>query len=374
MGISLTAGMRANLTNLQSTAKMMEQTAVRLNTGKKVNSALDDPISYFTAREHMNRSSDLATLKNGMGESIQTITSANNGIESITSLLEAAKAKAESAKSVDAGSGFITQSLDLSGVEIGDEVVIGGDTFTAAAASDAAAGEFKVGDTDSATAAELSAIINATTETDNDMEVTNINNSQLTIKRADDSDMVAGDITIASAYENNFSEAFIAASDELSQLQTQYNELLNQIDTLQSDSGYKGVNLLQASDTLTVKFEGSNNLTINGFDADSNSLGVTDATWTDGGSITGDITKLDDAISTLESKASSLASSLSIVTTRQDFTTNMINTLITGADNLTLADMNEEGANMLMLQTQQSLGANSLNMAAQTAQSVLRLF
>jgi flagellin-like hook-associated protein FlgL len=52
----------------------------------------------------------------------------------------------------------------------------------------------------------------------------------------------------------------------------------------------------------------------------------------------------------------------------------MINTLNDGADNLTLADMNEEGANMLMLQTRQSLGTTSLSMASQSAQSVLRLF
>ena len=58
MAISLTAGMRSNLINLQNTAKLMEQTAVRLNTGKKVNSALDDPISYFTAKDHMSRVSD----------------------------------------------------------------------------------------------------------------------------------------------------------------------------------------------------------------------------------------------------------------------------------------------------------------------------
>ena len=373
MGISLTAGMRSNLINLQNTARMMEQTSVRLNTGKKVNSALDDPISYFTAREHMSRASDLATLKNGMSESIQTITSANNGIESIINLLEAAKAKAESAKSADTGSGYITQQIDLSGVAIGDKITIGGDEYTAAAATSLGDGEFKVGDTDSATAAELASVINGTVETDNDVDAITINGASI-ILEISGQDMVAGDVVIASADEDAFSESFISASDELSQLQGQFNELLDQVDALQTDAGYKGVNLLQASDTLTVKFEGSNELVISGFDADSNSLGVADATWTGSGSITTDITNLETAIKTLESKASSLASSLSIVTTRQDFTTNMINTLTTGADNLTLADMNTEGANMLMLQTQQALGTNSLNMAAQTAQAVLRLF
>jgi flagellin-like hook-associated protein FlgL len=52
----------------------------------------------------------------------------------------------------------------------------------------------------------------------------------------------------------------------------------------------------------------------------------------------------------------------------------MINTLNTGADKLTLADMNEEGANMLMLQTRQALGTTSLSLSSEAAQSVMRLF
>ena len=63
-----------------------------------------------------------------------------------------------------------------------------------------------------------------------------------------------------------------------------------------------------------------------------------------------------------------------IVTTRQTFTDTMISTLQTGADNLTLADTNEEGANLLMLQTRQSLGTSSLSMSSQSAQAVLKLF
>ena len=76
----------------------------------------------------------------------------------------------------------------------------------------------------------------------------------------------------------------------------------------------------------------------------------------------------------LRAQASALSSNLSVVTTRLDFTQNMINTLNTGADNLTLADMNEESANMLMLQTRQALGTSSLGMASDAAQAILRLF
>ncbi len=90
--------------------------------------------------------------------------------------------------------------------------------------------------------------------------------------------------------------------------------------------------------------------------------------------INADIARLDSARTDLRSEAKNLADNLSTITIRQDFTSNMINTLNDGADNLTLADMNEEGANMLMLQTRQGLGTSSLSMASQAAQSVLRLF
>jgi flagellin-like hook-associated protein FlgL len=86
------------------------------------------------------------------------------------------------------------------------------------------------------------------------------------------------------------------------------------------------------------------------------------------------IAQLDSARSALRSEAQKLSTNLSTITIRQDFTSGMINTLEDGAAELTNADMNEEGANMLMLQTRQSLGTTSLSLASQAAQSVLRLF
>ncbi|MEL7527540.1 MAG: flagellin, partial [Pseudomonadota bacterium] len=71
---------------------------------------------------------------------------------------------------------------------------------------------------------------------------------------------------------------------------------------------------------------------------------------------------------------STFGTNLSIVENRQDFTNALINTLEEGAGQLTLADTNEEGANLLALQTQQSLASTSLSLAAQADQNVLRLF
>jgi flagellin len=270
--ITLTGGMRANLVSLQQTNNLMETTQKRLSTGKKVNSALDDPVAYFTSMAHEQRASDLAGRKDQMSESIQMVKAANAGIESIRTLIEAAKSLA-----------------------------------TAAASSD-----------------------------------------------------VTVDIT---------------------SLSDQYNIVRAQIGEMALDSGYKGINLLD-NDSTTVKFDedGTSSLTLQGFDASATvGLAITASTWNGIGStvkdaIDDDIALLDAAVSTLRKESSKMSNNLSIITARQEFTQGMINTLKDGAAGLTNADMNEEGANMLMLQTRQALGTTSLSLASQAAQSVLRLF
>ncbi len=181
-------------------------------------------------------------------------------------------------------------------------------------------------------------------------------------------------------------------SAEAASLQTQFNSLLDQIDDLADDSGYKGINLLGGEDeTLEVAFDasGTSSVTLEGFDGSASGLEIAavdtagTAMWVsdEGTAASINSVQIDDAIddldaarTTLRTEAKELSDNLSTITIRQDFTSNMINTLNDGADNLTLADMNEEGANMLMLQTRQGLGTASLSMASQAAQSVLQLF
>jgi len=272
--VSLTAGMRSNLITLQQTNDLMERTQTRLATGRKVNTALDDPVKYFAALGHTQRANDLAYRKSDMNEAIQTIKAASNGIDSISGLIESARSLAQSAMSIDATG---TQNL---------------------------------------------------------------------------ADRTA--------------------------LSVQFNEVMSQIDSLAGDSGYKGINLLSSGSSLTVAYDetGSSSSTVNGFDATSDGLTLNDAanTWQTQGDVTAAIAQLDTARDNLRTQTKSLTTSLSTITTRLDFTKNMINTLEDGAAKLTLADMNEEGANMLMLQTRQALGTTSLSMASQAAQAVLRLF
>ena len=126
--ISLTAGMRANLVSLQNTTSLLNRTQERLSSGKKVNSALDNAVSFFTASAHMSRAANLTSLKDQMGEAVQAIKAADKGISAITSLIDQAKALGEAAK----GASKNQVKIQFSQVTAGESVDIGGATYTAA--------------------------------------------------------------------------------------------------------------------------------------------------------------------------------------------------------------------------------------------------
>src|SRR3954452_778275 len=90
--IVLTAGVRSNLLQLQQTSDLITATQTKLATGKRVNSALDNPINYFTAQGLSSRASDLGNLLDSMSTAFNTIQAANNGITSITKLVQSAQA------------------------------------------------------------------------------------------------------------------------------------------------------------------------------------------------------------------------------------------------------------------------------------------
>ena len=155
----------------------------------------------------------------------------------------------------------------------------------------------------------------------------------------------------------------------------QYNSVVTQYDALMNDGSYKGVNLLK-NESLSVRFNESGNskLDIVGKDMSSDNLGMTEAKWKNHNDVNNSITELNNAIDAVRTFVTELGNNYSIVQTREDFTENLINVLTEGADKLTLADMNEESANVLALQTRQQLAINSLSLAAQAAQAVLKLF
>ena len=374
--ISLTASMRTNLLSLQNTQSLMDRTQERLSTGKKVNSAIDNPSSYYTAQGLTNRASDLDALLDSMGQGIQTIKAANEGIESITAFVQQAKAVANTARdtpnlsTVTASNDFVAADGDVK-VKIGDQV------FTVA---------FETADPADAE--------NAASTLNDDTTAQNGTTLQQALKDANLAFTFVGDKVVLGLADpaKETAKVTVNVSSDIVGLNisgtfnpdardsslSQYNEILEQINQLANDSSYKGVNLLRKDDLRVIFNEDrSSYIDVKGTDASSAGLGLTavdKADWSTNGGVDDTITAIEDAINTLRDMASEFGNNYSIVQTRQDFTENLINVLEEGSDNLILADMNEESANMLALQTRQQLGINSLSLASQAAQSVLQLF
>ncbi|MDD9902001.1 MAG: flagellin [Rhodospirillaceae bacterium] len=170
-------------------------------------------------------------------------------------------------------------------------------------------------------------------------------------------------------------------TNERSSLAVQFDALLLQIDALANDSTYAGTNLLQATpDNLAVNFneDGSSNLTISGIVSSTGTGGINVAgavgNFAADTNIDAAITAVNSAITTLRTSAAILGSNATVLQTRINFTEDLVNTLEEGSGKLTLADLNEESANLLALQTRQQLGINSLSLAAQSERSILALF
>ena len=268
--INLSTATRANLLALTRTTDLIARTQERLSTGLKVNSAIDDAISFFQARSLSDRASDLTLLKSNIDLGINTLEVASTGVESISGVVEQMKGLALAAKA------------------------------------------------DTSTSNRLSAA-------------------------------------------------------------RQFNDLRDQIDNLSNDSSFKGANLIKGSPAnlkVTFSEDGSSFLTVSGIASDSSGLSMITAAgaWSTDTNIDLAINDLDSALSTLRSTAQNLGSNAAVLSLRLDFTKNLINSLEEGSSKLVNADLNEESANLLTLQTRQQLGTIGLSIAQQSEQSILRLF
>jgi flagellin len=192
------------------------------------------------------------------------------------------------------------------------------------------------------------------------------------------------DIGVDTNGNDVISKLNVAGNSVRDNLHKQFNELRDQMDKLSDDASFNGINLLRG-DKLTITFNesGTSSINIQSKDKSENArsinasnLGIDSLVAMDLDSdegIDAFLGKISAALSDIRSQASSFGSNLSSVENRQTFTKSMINTLQTGAANLTLADMNEEAANLLALQTRQSLSSSALSMASQADQSILQL-
>jgi len=375
-GITLTAGVRQNLLSLQNTADLMAQTQNRLATGKKVNTALDNPISFFTSQSLSDRASDLNSLLDSISNATQTLQAANNGLTSLTKLVQSAQAIAQQAQQSTSTSAKVTGSVaGLTGASVitfsanTDTLTVNDGTTTATYTAVAGAGD-TVTNIMNQINNTAGIKIQASLTSDGKLQLLNLEGGNIVIGGTSSAAEKLGLGLVAGTTTGT-------VNTTRTSLASQYDSIRSQIDQLATDSGYNGVNLLNG-DNLSVVFNerGTSTQSITGVTFDSAGLGVTAAgnDFQTDVDVTAALTDLTAALGTLRSQAVSFGSSLSVVQTRQDFTKAMVNTLQSGADNLVLADTNQEGANMLALQTRQSLSTTALSLASQASQSVLRLF
>jgi len=514
--ITLSAGVRQNLLSLQNTADLMATTQSRLATGKKVNSALDNPTNFFTSQALSNRANDLSSLLDSMSNGMKTLEAADNGLTSITNTLESMQSTLRQARqdksfettsySVDLGDTPAgTETLSLSDGAVGStgvdiELTESTGTFTGSgfaaldfdsAADNSYAGTldfdvaldgataqtvaitatdadtlsltldggtavtYDVADVEAVTVDELASAVNSlfaaegveiTASTDggelvltadnaasSDTASVAVSNVAETLAGASDSGLGGGaesltnvtaksvDTLVAEINANALLEDKVRASNDNGSLRienqstqdltvtganassgtidgssgtdtiggnevrtdlaTQFNDLRDQLDKIADDSSFNGINLLRG-DLLTLTFNetSTSTLDIQSEDGESINSAYLGLNSIDADALDSDtnidslISSVKSALGTIRSQASAFGSNLSMVENREDFTKNMINTLETGADNLVLADTNEEAANMLALQTRQQLSSTALSLASQADQAVLRLF
>jgi flagellin len=471
--VSLTSGMRQNLFSMQRTSRLLATNAIRLNTGKKVSSAMDNPVSFFTSIQHMNRANDLAMRKAEMGEGVQTVQAASNGIDSMIDLIESAESIAQSALSAETseeretlanqynetlnqisavaddasykGVGLLRcppESLCVNLNEKGDSSL----TVDGECASAEGLGLNNVGMNGSGSVDQSSVFVSnapSVSVTVNNPSAINTPVSEFQIAHHVSKPRFEGDavnhpfavlLTASTAplttdfkdftvhWDNSSStwsitngneptgpypsaEVGIHSSDWFAVLIDGWAtspeiygkpdghltadgdikfDIFDDLGIANGDVEYPNATIQRATSTtyeIDLDGNGEADITIDGVSGGSNlghyitfDLVIDSGTWDSPSNIQTSLDELAAAKQRLRTLQEKFSTNLNIITTRSSFTDSMVNILGTGADNLTNADMNEEGANALMLQTQQSLGTTSLSMAAQAAQSVLRLF
>ncbi len=170
---------------------------------------------------------------------------------------------------------------------------------------------------------------------------------------------------------------FGAGAARLAELEGEFDNIRTQIDQLvtNGDTGFRGTNLLNGDDLSTFFNESrTSSLVTNGVTFNASGLGLNAADFADGASVSTALADTRAALDSVRNFGTTLANDLAIIQTREVFTKSTVNTLVEGSDKLTIADQNEEGAQLLALQTRQQLGVTSLALASQSQQSILRLF
>src|SRR6266567_3315014 len=410
-GIVLSASVRQNLLSLQSTADLLATTQNRLSTGKKVNTALDNPTNYFTAQGLDNRANDISNLLDGIGNGVQVLQAANTGLTSLQKLVDTAKSianqvlqtttgytqKASATSLAPTGAGALGVAGTAADLTNAGTNSLNGLTFvftpasgtqtTIKVSSTVAAGNVNSIDAFNTALSAAGLGLTATLASNGSITLTSTNdNASQTLTTgttaAANTIAISGTDTAALVTPTGgvAGKPFADPNSQTTRasLVSQYNNIITQITTTSQDASFNGINLLFGDDLkLTFNETGKSTLSVPGvtFDAAGLGLGLLTAgtDFLDNSSANAVIAKVTSASDQLRSEASTLGSNLSIVQIRQDFAKNLINVLQTGSANLTLADSNEEAANSQALSTRQSIAVSALALSNQSNQSVLQL-
>ncbi len=314
--VSLSSGIRTSLSSLSETSKQLETTTDRLSTGKKVGSAVDNPTNYFAAENYNDRADALSGRLDGMSEAVQQINAADNGITNIRGFLSQMKGIVN-----DALSNTEAEDREALGKQFNELIVQVRDM-----AKDSSYGGINLVYDNASTTVEFNESIGVST-----LKIQGFNIS-------------------ANSGALDESTGEIAASGVTGGDQTGYGLSLDVND----------------GDIVGIKSYGKTETSASGHEVNWGGTDYQD-------SLADVIEQIEGMESSLKTQASKLANNLAVITQRQDFTNEAINILEVGADNLTLADMNEEGAKLLALQTASSLGVQAMSMASDQASNVLRI-
>ena len=431
--VSLSTAVRANLLALQTTSELINRTQGRLSTGLRVASAVDDPVSFFQAKSLNDRADDFTTKKRGIDQGISTATAASDavtGIENLVSQLKGLILTAKSATTATEVTNLVTQFNDLRGqinnlasdaTYQGLNLVNGtGQTLTVNFSNDTAS-VLNVNSYDLRVENTGLSVGRLSANTGTDLAFSRDYISADTLSGAG-TQLVSDAATLVGLYDQ-FSVTVAGASAQTvaggDSLTLSYDGLSFTVKVLSGLSDAANMSLSAGGGYITAgTYAVGSSLTfavVTGgltptsalatFSAQSAGTGYSAGTFRMSGftgygvvRMTGTtlsvsetqavrvvgvgyttefnarITNLDSALTTLRSRAQTLGSNVALLQTRLNFTKAYATTLSTGAGKLTLADLNEEGANLLALQTRQQLGIQSLAFAGQAEQTILTLF
>jgi len=387
--VTLTDSVRSNLLSLQQTANLVNRTQSRLSTGLRVAGPIDDPVAYFQAKGLTDRAADFTEKKDNIDQGISSVTAATDSIAAVESLVQQLKGLATNAKSATTFTqidNIISQFNDLR-TQInnvatdasyqGLNLVNGTGSTLSVSFSNDTASILNVSSVDirsDSTGLDV-AKLSAYSGGGIPLNVAHISAGTLTAGASQISLTVGGQTTSTVSAGDSFTFNYGTQTITLSVVTSATAAGVADAGTITAGTYSVGSTITFGVISSTADATAKGNIVIA---ATSTTVTETQAVKAVGvgfsTELSSRITNLDSALTTLRSRAQTLGSNVALLQTRLDFTKSYVNTLTSGAGKLTLSDLNQEGANLLALQTRQQLGIQSLSFAGQSEQAILGLF